>query len=292
MSADISFHVEINGSEEELSEAVRVIQHYEDTDESSEERSWDLEDIDVTIDEPDSAYIEAMGPYGSYDLEDVDLFIELAKQVPNCRFSGSIGGFSGSESVRSQAEYKDRHLVLKYKTIDESSATEEELDEFWDGDSWDRIKVFSVIDHPDENGLPSTSVELTIKDKSDKKRYTFKERKVKQYFHDLEAIHAAEAKNWIESYGKNIDHIQFIDFKDKTVVLSGCYELLQDFMKQNSITVRGAVSGKTDYLIVEPGLSGYGKVLKAATFKEKGSKIKVLLAKEVYELIKSGEYSL
>jgi hypothetical protein len=63
-------------------------------------------------------------------------------------------------------------------------------------------------------------------------------------------------------------------------------------MKQNSITVRGAVSGKTDYLIVEPGLSGYGKVLKAAVFKEKDGKIKVLLAKEVYELIKAGEYSL
>lgn len=166
MSADISFHVEINGSEEELSEAVRVIHHYENTDESSEERSWDLEDIDVTIDEPDSADIEAMGPYGSYDLEEVDLFIELAKQVPDCRFSGSIGGFSGSESVRSQAEYKERHLVLKYKTIDESSATEEELDEFWDGDSWDRIKEFSVIDHSDENGLSSTKVELTIKDKN------------------------------------------------------------------------------------------------------------------------------
>ncbi len=292
MSADINTHIEIRGSEEDLSDALKIIRHYDRSDESSEERSWDLEDIDVTIDEPDSADIDAMGPYGSYDLEEVDLFIELAKQVPDCRFSGSIGGFSGSESVRSQAEYKERHLVLKYKTIDESSATEEELDEFWDGDSWDRIKEFSVIDHSDENGLPSTKVELTIKDKNAKKQYTFKERKVKQYFHDLEVIHANAAKNWIESYGDNIDHIQFIDFKDKTVVLSGCYELLQDFMKQNSITVRGAVSGKTDYLIVEPGLSGYGKVLKAAVFKEKDGKIKVLLAKEVYELIKAGEYSL
>ena len=169
MSADLSFQVKINGSEEDISEAVRIIQQYEDTDESSKERKWDLDCINCYYRQADSVDIEAMGPYGYYDLEDIDIFQELAKQVPGCSFTGSIGGFSGSEALMTQAEYKDRHLVLKYKSIFERGASDEELDEFWHGDSWDRIKEYSITDQIDENGLISIRVER-INNKRTKKR--------------------------------------------------------------------------------------------------------------------------
>ncbi len=139
MSADINTHIEIRGSEEDLSDALKIIRHYDRSDESSRDREWDLEDVEAVRGQG-YLQIDAAGPYGYFGgLDEIELFEEIASQVPICSFLGNIGGFSGSTGMRAQVQYSDHRLVTKYKTIDETDALEEDLDAFWEDDSWDDV---------------------------------------------------------------------------------------------------------------------------------------------------------
>ena len=139
MSADINTHIEIQGSEEDLSDALKIVRHYDRSDESSKDREWDLEDVEAVRGQG-YLQIDAAGPYGYFGgLDEIELFEEIASQVPMCSFLGNIGGFSGSTGMRAQVQYSDHRLVTKYKTINETDASEKDLDAFWEEDSWDNV---------------------------------------------------------------------------------------------------------------------------------------------------------
>ena len=93
---------------------------------------------------------------------------------------------------------------------------------------------------------------------------------------------------WLKEFGELVDHIQDVSFENTTVCLADCEELVYPLLKENpcNIDTSSFLLHKADYLIVEPAFSGANEILKTKEMRKKGSNIKVLLAGEVYELIK------
>ena len=99
------------------------------------------------------------------------------------------------------------------------------------------------------------------------------------------------SKEWNEKYGQEIDKLDYIDLDGKFAVLSGDYTI-EDMLEKYGTTVREKISGKTDYLFVDPAYSGWGKVSKVRDMRAKGdTKIKVVLASDLRKLIEEDKYN-
>ena len=88
-----------------------------------------------------------------------------------------------------------------------------------------------------------------------------------------------------------IDELEFIDLNAKSVVVSGgnpVYRILESL----GATVRyKSVSGKTDYLFVDPSQSGYSKIEKVKELRQAGNtRVKVVSAENLTKLLQSGQY--
>ena len=125
-------------------------------------------------------------------------------------------------------------------------------------------------------------------------------REVDQFNRANELLHGG-SKAWLKHFGKLIDKLDFIDLNGKNVVLSGEHPVYYRLKAlganvKNDIRIGGtetkdSVTKKTDYLIVEPHTSGWGKVEAVKKLREAGNtRVKVIEAADLFDLIESGRY--
>ena len=121
-------------------------------------------------------------------------------------------------------------------------------------------------------------------------------------FNDIQQLMIIRANFFIiELCESLIDKIDFIDLNGKNVVLSGHHPVYYKLnslgaVVKNDSRIGGSgtsdnVTKKTDYLVVEPNSSSYGKVETVIELRRKGNtRVKVILADDLAELIDSGRY--
>lgn len=107
--------------------------------------------------------------------------------------------------------------------------------------------------------------------------------------HDQE--HRTDA--WLEEYGEYLEENPCIDFAGTVFVLSGVYMEKRDEITQKIVSrggvVRSSVSGKTDYLVCEPGESGDSKVNSVLALREKGKSVKIILMEDLMKALDMGQ---
>ena len=143
--------------------------------------------------------------------------------------------------------------------------------------------------------------------KYDPKDAERRQQELDKYYRDAERNKRTEyfiegdGKTWLRNYGKIIDKLDFIDLNGKNVILSGNHPVYYKLTPlganvKNDFRVGGfggsdRVTKKTDYLIVEPNSSGYGKAETVIELRREGNtRVKVILAEDLAELIESGRY--
>lgn len=134
-----------------------------------------------------------------------------------------------------------------------------------------------------------------------------KQRELDKYYRDLDRYKRAmsfvegDGKAWLRDYGHLIDKLDFIDLNDKNVVISGRHPVYNRLTPlganvKNDSRIGGTgtndrITNKIDYLIVEPYSSGYGKAETVKELRKKGNtRVKVILASDLAELIEAGKY--
>lgn len=102
-------------------------------------------------------------------------------------------------------------------------------------------------------------------------------------------------EQWLDVYGRFVTKNPSISFSGKTFVLSGVEALEDEYQLslENEITSRGgfvrkSISGKTDYLVVDPCWSGESKIKTAIEQMLKGKPISVIDSRDLIEFIKTG----
>lgn len=95
---------------------------------------------------------------------------------------------------------------------------------------------------------------------------------------------------WLKQYGEYLDSGSPITYEGKLFVFTGIEEgysgeraehaLVQAVLDRGAL-YRSSVSGKTDYLIVNPAFAGHSKIKKAIEMKAKGRPIQVILQEEL-----------
>lgn len=99
-------------------------------------------------------------------------------------------------------------------------------------------------------------------------------------------------EDWIRAYGSVIVENPRIIFEGKSFVLSGMSALsgeyqisIEEEIVSRGGVVRKSVSGKTDYLVVDPRLAGESKVKNAIEQQNKGKPVKVILGTDLIAAI-------
>lgn len=105
---------------------------------------------------------------------------------------------------------------------------------------------------------------------------------------DLSLYMEMSPDEWMDSYGSFIARDIKIQFSGKAFVLSGSEALgdqhgisLEDEIQERGGIVRSKVSGKTDYLVVNPGWAGEAKVKAAIEQQSKGKPVKIILGEDL-----------
>ena len=95
-------------------------------------------------------------------------------------------------------------------------------------------------------------------------------------------------KQWLSDYGEHLEKEPIIMFSGKSFVLSGMDVLgdeheisVEEEIVSRGGVVRKDVSGKTDYLVVDPAWAGESKVKKAIEQKKKGKPVKIILGTDL-----------
>lgn len=105
---------------------------------------------------------------------------------------------------------------------------------------------------------------------------------------------AAQAAEWLAEYGAHIDRGTLIQFLGKKFVFTGLSGWLskvrEDLNVVEEIQARGgqsrsAVSGLTDYLVVNPEGAGHGKIEKALEMRAKGKALKIILLEDLEKIL-------
>ena len=99
-------------------------------------------------------------------------------------------------------------------------------------------------------------------------------------------------ERWLETYGDAVDKNAVISFSGMSFVLSGMEALgdehrihIEEAIAARGGVVRKNVSGKTDYLVVDPKWAGESKVKAAIEQRAKGSSIKIILGTDLIKAI-------
>lgn len=97
------------------------------------------------------------------------------------------------------------------------------------------------------------------------------------------------AKEWMRAYGHLVVTDPKIDFSEKTFVTTGLTVAPADHPEIQKIFAQGGIyrdkiSGKTDYLIVEPETAGMSKIETVIEQRKKGKIIEVLLIKDLKKM--------
>lgn len=136
-TADLDFNLEINGTPDEIIAIIEVMRQYdagkdgvyfsfthvEVGDETircfGEDTEEKLREAIRSAEKP--VIINASGPYGSYgELNDVDIFCEMAEAAPAAGFQGAISGFAGyaDQSLTARLEDGKLHISTYYLSDD------------------------------------------------------------------------------------------------------------------------------------------------------------------------------
>ena len=109
-------------------------------------------------------------------------------------------------------------------------------------------------------------------------------------FFEYPRMLAEQEKKWLNKYGNHIDKNAEIIIKDKIFVFSGLddFSLPEKVEKLGGIH-RGKVSGKTDYLVVNPSKSGVSKIDAALVQRGNGKNIKVIHIDDFKNALRFGE---
>ena len=104
---------------------------------------------------------------------------------------------------------------------------------------------------------------------------------------DEEARAKARAEEWMQYYGKNIDHNPIINFDGSLFVFTGFGHrsekedpIVQKVIEKGG-QYRSKVSGLTNYLVVDPRNAGETKVEAAIEQREKGKNIQIVLLEDL-----------
>ena len=147
------------------------------------------------------------------------------------------------------------------------------------------------------------SEEIKAKAAEEEKR----KKELDKYYRDLDRYNRAmsfiegDGNAWLRDYGHLVDKLDFIDLNNKNVVLSGRHPVYNRLPSlganvKNDVKIGGFsrndnITKQTDYLVVEPFSSGYGKVEKVKELRKEGNtRVKVVLATDLADLIESGNY--
>ena len=131
MQADFITKFRFTGTKEERKKFADILRLY---DRGRSERPADFNFLDSEIDacetsEKDEVQIEATGPWGYYsDLNDVDIFREIAEATPDAKFDAFIDGSDSYSDQQLKVRLKDRKLY----TVSYLYSYEEEDDGFID----------------------------------------------------------------------------------------------------------------------------------------------------------------
>ena len=95
-------------------------------------------------------------------------------------------------------------------------------------------------------------------------------------------------KQWLSDYGAYLEKSPLIVFSGKSFVLSGMDMLgdehgisIEEEIASRGGVVRKDVSGKTDYLVVDPEWAGESKIKKAIEQQKKGKPVKIILGTDL-----------
>ena len=102
---------------------------------------------------------------------------------------------------------------------------------------------------------------------------------------------ARELKNtpWMREYGKYLDSNACIDFDGTIFVESGVLDSTMERITELGGQLRKSISGKTNYLVVNPEAAGEGKISAVIAQRENGKDIKVILLRDMQDALDIAE---
>jgi len=145
-TADLDFNLEIKGTPDEITALLKIIVEYSVIGKDGVYFSFTTANVGgqtFRISSPgseeeklleaaanaDSVKINASGPYGRYgELNDVDIFRDMAEAAPNAEFDGTISGFAGYADQSLHAWLKEGRLNISTYYLSDDVRGEAELD--------------------------------------------------------------------------------------------------------------------------------------------------------------------
>ncbi|NLC26702.1 MAG: hypothetical protein GX777_08805 [Fastidiosipila sp.] len=97
----------------------------------------------------------------------------------------------------------------------------------------------------------------------------------------------SDSELWLEEFGSYVEVAPQIEFEGKLFVFTGLtksHEAAKQVLA-NGGEYRSSISGKTDYLIVNPDNAGKTKIDAAIEQKKKGSSIKVIMLEDLVSVL-------
>lgn len=97
-----------------------------------------------------------------------------------------------------------------------------------------------------------------------------------------------DTEEWMNKFGYALERNPEIVFEGKTFVFSGYgvyrvqdYPIFQKIIAKGGF-VRTKISGKTNYIVVDPAYAGWGKAEKAIEYQEDGKSIQIVLEQDLF----------
>lgn len=147
-TADLDFNLEIKGTPDEITAMLRIMSEYFSLGKNGVYFSFSTaiingesfrfysaseenEKIFEAAKSADSVKITANGPFGSYgELNDVDIFRDMAEAAPNAEFFGTISGFAGYADQSIRVRLADGNLKINTYYLSDDVRGEAEFNYF------------------------------------------------------------------------------------------------------------------------------------------------------------------
>ncbi len=144
-TADLEFNLKINGTPEEITSILNIMFEYcegkngvyfsschvKTGDREFHTITSDKEEILSACSSGDTVVVSTMGPYGRYgELDEVDIFREMAEAAPNASFTASVSGFAGYADQSLNAALADGLLKVSTYYLSDDCRADGERDYF------------------------------------------------------------------------------------------------------------------------------------------------------------------
>lgn len=154
MMADFEFRLMMKGNCEQLTRMLQIIGPYFEegkkpayfTDAHTKGKDIDFDNIQKEIISSGEITITAYGPYGEFfELNDVDIFRDLADAVPDAYFNGEISGEGEYETQDLKCELKEKVLNIETSILSNEDE-DDEVDNAWIDDFVKRLPLNKFVD--------------------------------------------------------------------------------------------------------------------------------------------------